>query len=173
MSVPSLLSAAALALAFAVAPLAAQTSSKPTVQVSQPWTRATATGQAVGGGYLTLRNPGPVADRLLGARSPAAERVELHSMAMEGDVMKMRPVDAVDVPAGGSVELKPGGLHLMLLGLKKPLQPGQSVPLTLRFEKAGEVPVQLQVQGSGAPAQDAGHDHGAGHDTEHGASHTH
>jgi len=173
MSVPSLLSAAALALALAVgaAPLAAQTASQPTVQVSQPWTRATATGQAVGGGYLTLRNSGPVADRLLGARSPAAERVELHSMAMEGDVMKMRPVDAVDVPAGGSVELKPGGLHLMLLGLKKPLQPGQSVPLTLRFEKAGDVPVQLQVQGSGAPAQDAGHDQGAGH--EHGASHTH
>ena len=73
----------------------------------------------------------------------------------------------------GSVELKPGGMHLMLLGLKQPLQPGQSVPLTLRFEKAGEVPVQLQVQGTGAPAQDAGHDHGAGHGHDHGASHTH
>ena len=173
MTFPALLSATALALACAATPLAAQTA-RPGIEVGQPWTRATGAGQGVGGGYLSLHNPGKTADRLLGASSPAAERIELHLMAMEGDVMRMRQVESVELPPGGRVELKPGGLHLMLMGLKQPLQAGQAVPLTLRFEKAGEVPVRLQVQGSGAQPQGGGHEHGPGHEHgghEHGAMH--
>jgi hypothetical protein len=157
MKLSSLLAAGALALAGAVAPLAAQTAAKSGIEVRQPWTRATTAGQSVGAGYLTLRNAGPRPDRLLGASSPAAERVELHSMAMEGDVMRMRAVDSLELPAGGSFELKPGGLHLMLLGLKRPLQPGQPVPLTLRFEKAGEVAVEVSVDAPAAPVQHGKH----------------
>lgn len=172
MKFPSLLSATALALACAAAPLAAQTAAQSGIEVGQPWTRATAAGQGVGGGYLSLHNPGKSSDRLLGASSPAAERVELHRMAMEGDVMRMRPVESIDLPPGGRVELKPGGLHLMLMGLKQPLEAGKTVPLTLRFEKAGEVPVRLQVQAPGAPAQpQAGGGHGHGHEHEHGHEH--
>lgn len=134
MKFPSLLSATALALACAAAPLAAQTAAQSGIEVGQPWTRATAAGQGVGGGYLSLHNPGKSSDRLLGASSPAAERVELHRMAMEGDVMRMRQVSAIALPAGKPVELKPGGLHLMLLGLKAPLKAGESVSFTLVIE---------------------------------------
>lgn len=172
MKFPSLLSATALALACSAVPLAAQTAG-PRIEVGQPWTRTTTAGQGVGGGYLSLHNAGKTSDRLLGASSPAAERVELHRMAMEGDVMRMRPVESIELPPGGRVELKPGGLHLMLMGLKQPLQAGQAVPLTLRFEKAGEVPVRLQVQAPGAPAepQAGGQGHGHEHGHEHGAMH--
>ena len=118
------------------------------IQIEQPRTRATAAGQAVGGGFLKLTNGGP-ADRLVSARSPASSTVELHTMRMEGDVMRMREVEAIELPAGQTVELKPGGLHLMLMGLKAPLKAGETVPVTLKFEKAGEVTVQLKVEGAG------------------------
>jgi copper(I)-binding protein len=117
------------------------------IQIEQPRTRATAAGQAVGGGFLKLTNGGP-ADRLIAARSPASNTVELHTMRMEGDVMRMREVEAIELPAGQTVELKPGGLHLMLMGLKAPLKAGETVPVTLKFEKAGEVTVQLKVEGT-------------------------
>lgn len=126
------------------------------IKVSQPWSRATTAGQAVGGGFLILSNEGASADRLLSASTPAAERVELHSMALDGDVMRMRQVQAVDVPAGGKVELKPGGLHLMLMGLKAPLQAGKTVPITLNFEKGGAVQAVLEVRSS-MPAAAASH----------------
>jgi copper(I)-binding protein len=122
-----------------------------TIDIDSPHARATAAGQAVGGGYFKLVNGG-AADKLVAARSPAAASVELHSMRMEGDVMRMRQVDAIELPAGQTVELKPGGLHLMLMGLKAPLKAGDSVPVTLRFEKAGEVTVQLKVEAPGASA---------------------
>jgi copper(I)-binding protein len=125
--------------------------------VSQAWVRPTVQGQTGGGGYLRIDNPGGAADRLLGASSDVAASTELHSMSMDGDVMRMRKVDGIDVPAGGKVELKPGGLHLMFIGLKAPLQAGTKVPLTLRFEKAGEVKAQAQVAAR-APA-DGGHEH--------------
>lgn len=95
---------------------------------------------------MKLHNVGDTADRLLGGSTVAAERVEMHTMSMEGNVMKMREVVAIDIPAGQIVELKPGHLHLMLQGLKAPLQANTKVPLTLRFEKAGEVKVELKVE---------------------------
>ncbi|MBX3636350.1 MAG: copper chaperone PCu(A)C [Rubrivivax sp.] len=132
------------------------------IQILQPWARPTVAGQAGGGGFLTLRGAAS-ADRLIGGTAPGiAERVELHTMRMEGDVMRMREVPAIDVPAGQTVELKPGGLHVMFMGLKAPLKEGDSFALTLRFEKAGEKTVQVQVSmrppaGAAAAMPAAGH----------------
>ena len=137
-----LIAAGVCAIALS-APAAAQ------VKVDSAWARPTAPGQPVGGGYLTLRSVG--ADRLLGGSTPAAERVELHSMAMVGDVMKMRQLDALALPAGRSVKLEPGGMHLMLVGLKAPLKVGDKLALTLKFEKAGEVRAELTVLSGPAP----------------------
>lgn len=116
------------------------------LRIEQAWARPTVTGQSIGGGYVSITNTGRVADRLVGGSTPAARRVELHAMTMEGDVMRMRQIDAIDLPPGRQVKLEPGGLHLMLIDLTAPLKTGASVPLTLRFEKAGEVPVQLSVR---------------------------
>ena len=132
------------------------------ITITHPWTRA-AGANANGAGFMTLRNAG-AADRLLGASSPAARRVELHTHIREGDVMRMRPVPAIELPAGQSVELRPGGLHLMLIGLTAALPQGGELPLTLRFERAGEVQVVLPVQGAGArgPGAPAPGGHGSG-----------
>lgn len=131
-------------------------------KVADAWARPTVQGQSAGGGYLRIDNTGGAADRLLAASADVSATVELHTMTMEGDVMRMRRVDAIDVPAGQVVELKPGGLHIMFMGLKAPLRTGTSFPLTLRFEKAGEVKATMQVaprvQGD-APSGHAGHRH--------------
>jgi len=124
--------------------LAAASGAFAQVKVEQPWARPTVEGQMAGGAFLKIQNVGG-ADRLLSASSSAAGMVQLHTMSMEGDVMKMREVEAIDLPAGKTVELKPGGLHLMLMGLKSPLKEGSKVPLTLKFEKAGEVKVEVPV----------------------------
>lgn len=116
------------------------------VHIEKPWARATVPGASVGGGYLVIRNTGAKGDRLVGVSSPASARVEVHEMKMEKDVMRMREVGGVDVPANGAVELKPGGYHLMFIDLKAPLKEGAKVPVTLRFEKAGEVKAELAVQ---------------------------
>lgn len=143
----------AAALVIASQALAAQGAAPP-LEVRDAWTRATPRAAPVAAGYLEVRNAGP-ADRLLGASSPYAERVELHVMAREGDVMKMREVAALDVPARGVLRLEPGGAHLMIMGPRRPFRPGARVPVTLRFERAGEVGVELEVREPGA----AGHAH--------------
>lgn len=135
----------ALTLALAVTPALAQ------VRIDDAWARATPPGAKVGAGYLKISTS--VADRLIGAASPAAARVELHVTTKEGEVMRMRQVKAYDIPVGGSFALEPGGAHLMLVDLKAPLKEGTKVPMTLRFEKAGEVKIVLQVRALGA----AGH----------------
>lgn len=116
------------------------------IRIDHPWARPTVTGQPAGGGFVVLHNGANTTDRLLAVQTPAAERVELHHMQMDGDVMRMRQVDAIDLPAGATVRLEPGGLHLMLVGLKAPLKGGSRVPLTLRFEKAGELTVELAIE---------------------------
>jgi copper(I)-binding protein len=121
------------------------------VKIEDPWTRATAPGAKVGAGYMKITSTAP--DRLVGASTPAAGRVELHVTSKEGEVMRMREVKAYDIPAKGGFELKPGGAHLMLVDLKAPLKQGTKVPVTLRFEKAGEVKVELQVRALGAVRQ--------------------
>lgn len=130
--------------------------------IGHPWTRETAATQSVGGGFLTIRNGGKTADRLVSASSPFAAEVQIHTMSMDGGVMKMRPLkDGITIPAGQTVELKPGGLHIMFIGLKQPFKKGGQIPATLKFLKAGTVKVSFAVQpvDSSAPME-AGH---AGH----------
>ena len=128
------------------------------VSVDRPWSRATPPGAKVGAGFMQLRNAG-AADRVVGASSPVAGRVEMHITVRDGDVMKMREVTSFEVPAGGSVVLKPGGAHLMLLDLKRPLKKGEKVPLRLKLEKGGELKMELSVEEMGArqPAHRGGH----------------
>ncbi len=138
------------------AALFAASAAQAQVTIEKPWVRATAPGARVGGGYLMIRNAGAAADRLVGASSPAAARVELHVHIKEGEVMKMREVRAFDVPAKGAFELKPGGAHLMFMELKRPFKEGESVPVKLRFEKAGELSADFHVgRLGGAMAPDA------------------
>ena len=125
------------------------------LKAEQAWARPTGAGQQAGGAYVILHNGGATADRLLGGSTPAAERVEVHEMRMDGSVMRMRELAALELPAGKSTRLEPGGLHLMLMGLKAPLKVGDQVPLKLRFEKAGEIGVVLLVQTRPAAAADA------------------
>lgn len=131
---------------LASVPAAAHGYGKGDIQVRHPWARATPPGATVGAGYLEIRNNGRTADRLVGAVSPVAERVELHLTTRNGEVMKMREAQRLDVPARQRLALRPGGPHLMLVGLKKPLAKGDRVPLTLRFERAGELTIELEVQ---------------------------
>jgi copper(I)-binding protein len=118
--------------------------------IGHPYARSTAPGQPAGGAYLSINNAGGAADKLVSATADVAASVELHEMKMEGNVMRMREVPGIDVPAGQAVALKPGGLHIMLMGLKAPLKQGDKFPLKLKFEKAGEVTVTVNVEGPGA-----------------------
>jgi copper(I)-binding protein len=122
----------------------AQSKAQTQPQVQDAWARPTVQGQTVGGGYFRI-DGGPTADRLLAVSADIAQSVELHTMRMDGDVMRMRQLDSVDVPAKQSVEFKPGGMHVMLIGLKTPLKVGNNFPMTLRFEKAGSVSVNVRV----------------------------
>ena len=115
------------------------------ITVQDAWARATPPGAKIAAGYLVIRNAG-AADRLVSASSPAAERVETHMTTRDGDVLRMHEVKGYEVPARGTLELKPGGSHLMLVNIKAPLKEGMSVPLTLNFEKAGEVKTELAVR---------------------------
>lgn len=119
------------------------------VKIEQPWARASAGRAANGGAFMTLTNAGGP-DRLLKAASPVARTVELHTHINEDGVMKMRAVPAIDLPAGAKVELKPGSFHVMLIGLHAPLKEGTQFPLTLTFEKAGTVELQVPVRKPGA-----------------------
>jgi len=127
------------------------------IDLRDAYAHATSTAQPVGAGFVTIGNSGP-ADRLLGIACACSQSAELHSMAMEGGVMKMRKLEAIDIPAKGKVALEPGGLHLMLIGLKAPLAEGQEVPLELRFDKAGVVKTVLKVKAR-VPAGHEGHEH--------------
>ena len=119
------------------------------VSAEHPWTRATPPGAKTGAGFMQLKNAG-AADRVVGASSPVAGRVEMHITVREGDVMKMREVKGFDVPAKGSFELKPGGAHLMLMDLKRPIKKGDRVPLTLKLEKGGELKLEMTAEEAGA-----------------------
>src|SRR5271167_584296 len=142
MSIKLLAFAASLALASAAL---AQTNQ---LDVSDAWARASPGKAENGVAYLTIRSPTP--DRLVAASSPVAKKAELHTMEMAGMVMKMRPLAGLDIPAGQPVTLKPGGDHVMLMGLNGPLHEGQSFPLTLNFEKAGARTVTVAVEKPGA-----------------------
>ena len=116
------------------------------IAIVDPYSRPTLAGTVNGVAYLTLTNQGPALDGLLRAESPRAKMVQLHTHIHEGAVMRMRPVSSIDIAAGGQVILQPGGLHLMLLGVDKPFKTGEKIPLTLYFERAGTLTLELPVQ---------------------------
>jgi periplasmic copper chaperone A len=116
------------------------------ITISDAWASQTPGGVDVSAGYLVISNGGDTQDRLISASSPRAARVEIHEMVMEGAVMRMRPVAAVDVPAHGEAALAPGGQHLMFIGVTEPFAPGQTVDVRLVFETTGEIAVSLPVR---------------------------
>lgn len=140
------LTAAALALAFAVTIAAAHSYAVGAIKIGHPWAGATPPGAQVGGGYLSIENTGATPVRLIGARTPIADHVEIHTMTMDGGVMRMRMVPSITIAPGANVEFKPGGLHLMLVGLKRPLVDKDKAALTLLFDGGISIDVELHVQ---------------------------
>ena len=142
--------AAALAALLAT-PVRAEDVKAGDLVISQAWTRATPGGAKTGGGFLTIENKGSAADRLVSASADVAGKVEVHEMAVNDGVMKMRPIEGgLAIEPGKTVKLAPGGYHLMMMNLKNPLKQGEKLPVTLQFEKAGKVTVTLDVEGVGA-----------------------
>lgn len=131
------------------------------VEIVEPWARASLAGRN-SAAYMTIVNHGAAQDRLVAAASPVARVVELHTHRMDNGVMRMRPVEAIEVNVGEPAVLRPGGLHVMLIGLTRDLKAGETVPLTLRFETAGERTVEVPVLPAGA-AGPGGHGHGHRH----------
>jgi len=125
------------------------------LRVGHPYARATPPGARAGGAFFTVENRGAQDDRLIAVASPVATAAELHTMAMDGTVMRMRALREIDIPAGAKVALKPGGFHVMLLDLKQPLAVGEEIPMTLTFERAGTINVTVNVESMVPPADAA------------------
>jgi len=132
------------------------------IKIEDPYARATVPAQKAGGAFVKIKNTG-TADKLIAVSSPVAKEMQLHTMSMEGNVMKMREVKAIDIPANGAVELQPGGFHLMLIDLKSQLKAGDEIPVKLKFEKAGEVEVKFHVKDMRPAHGQPGHDHSRDH----------
>ena len=139
---------AALSLCAGIA--CAQSYTFDNLRIDHPYARPTPPGARTGGAYLAIENRGGEADRLLRVTTTAAGSAEIHSMTMDGNVMRMRAIAALDIPPRATTSLKPGGYHLMLLDLKRPLMSGDTISLTLTFERKGvvEVPVRVEAAGS-------------------------
>lgn len=143
----------AASLVLAALPAAGHDYKLGTLEIATPWTRATAPTAKSGGGFMTITNKGTTADRLVSARSNSAARVEIHEMKMDGSVMRMRELEkGLEIPPGATVALKPGGFHIMFMELKAPFAVNGKVPLTLVFEKAGSIDVEMTVEAMGAGA---------------------
>jgi copper(I)-binding protein len=142
---------AAVVLAFGIGgAIKAQTPTASSIDVEQPWARATPPGAKTGAAYMTLVNNGTTADRLLGATTPLADKVEFHKETEENGVSRMREVPNVEVQPGAKVIFKPGEMHMMMVGLRQPLTEGKNLPLTLKFEKAGNIAVTASIGKVGA-----------------------
>jgi len=133
------------------------------IDIENPWARASAGPAKAGAAFMEIKNDSVTADRVTGASADVSEAVELHTHIRDGDVMRMRQVEFIEVPANGAVELKPGGLHVMFLGLKAPLKEGETFPLTLTFENADDMTVEVEVKKAGAMGDMHGQGHGEGH----------
>ncbi len=128
------------------------------IEIHDAWSRATPPKAAAGGAFFTVANSGSAPDSLKAARSEVAKTVELHTHVKEGEVMRMTPVAEIVIPPGGAVALAPGGLHVMLIGLKAKLAEGTSFPLELEFAQAGKVTVMVDVKAIGAMGSGMRHD---------------
>jgi copper(I)-binding protein len=134
------------------------------LKIENPQARSTVPAQKMSGGFLKIENDGTSADKLIAASSSVSKSMELHTMIMDNNVMRMREVKSIDLPAKSKVELRPGGLHLMFIDLNKQLKAGDIIPVKLKFEKAGEVEVKFQVMGNKPPDHgQPGHDHKKDH----------
>ena len=120
------------------------------IVIEQPWVRATPGGAKVAGGYMTITNTGSEPDRLIGGVLPQAGRFGVHEMKMNGNVMQMREVEGLEIKPGQKIELSPSGYHVMFTELREPLKQGDTLKGQLRFEKAGAVDIEYQVEGVGA-----------------------
>lgn len=143
------------ALTLLAGPCLAQNYKVGAIEIEQPWARATPKGASIGAAYMKITNTGTEPDRLVGGSIDFARRFEVHSMTMEQGVMKMREVkDGLEIKPGETVELKPGGYHVMFVDLKEPLKKGEDVTVTLKFAKAGTIDVKYPVEamGAGGPA---------------------
>ena len=148
-----LLSAAILG--FSAAAASAHEYKLGTLEIDHPYARATPPNAPVSGGYMTIRNTGPEADRLVSAEATFADRVEIHEMTMEGEVMKMRQLaDGLEIPAGDEVVLQPGGYHVMFIGIDSQFKEGEIRKAKLTFEKAGTIELDFQVENVGAMKMD-------------------
>jgi copper(I)-binding protein len=123
-----------------------------TLRITNAFARATPPGAKVAGAFMSIENQGRETDRLVSASSPVAGLVEIHEMAMDGGMMKMRAIKGIDVRPGATVDLKPGGYHVMLEDLKQPLKQGEQIPVLLTFEKAGTVEIKVRIEPMGAAA---------------------
>ena len=141
------LKAAAAGLMFVAFAAQAQEFKAGNITIEHAWARPSAGTTKLSAAYMTLKNGGKEADTLKSASSPVAEKVEVHENIMDNGVMKMRQVQGgLAIPAGGEVNLKPGGVHIMLIGLKQNLELGQTVPLKLSFANAGDTEIQAKVE---------------------------
>lgn len=164
---------ASLALALAVTgPAQAHEYEAAGISVAHPWARATPGGAKVGAAYMEIKAKDGVADTLISASTPVAGRVEIHTHTMDDGVMKMRRIENLPIGDGKSVVLRPSGDHIMLMDLKAPLKEGDLLPLTLIFEKAGEIKVEATVEPVGAKGPH-GLDHQPGHEAGGGSDHGH
>lgn len=147
----------AAAVSVLALPAMAQDYKIGSLEITTPWTRATPPSARTGGGFMTITNKGTTADRLVSARSNASDKVEIHEVQMDGSVMRMRELaKGLEIAPGATVMLKPGGYHIMFMELKAPIAKDAKVPLTLVFEKAGSVDVQLNAEAMGAMPQGHG-----------------
>lgn len=144
-----LICASLLALSLGVN-VHAQTPGANAIVVEHAWARATPAGAQTGAVYMTVVNNGAMPDRLLDVTTPVADKVQIHKVSEENGVSSMRELRTMDVAPGAKVIFKPGDMHAMLVGLKQPLKEGQTIPLTLNFEKAGKVNVVASVAKVGA-----------------------
>jgi periplasmic copper chaperone A len=152
------------AIAFLSGRAAAETYRVGSIEISNPWARATPKGAPVGGAYMTITNKGAEADRLVGAVSPVAAKLEVHQMSMDKGVMSMRPASGgLEIKPGQTVVLNPESFHLMLLGLKQPLTQGERLKATLEFAKAGKVDLEYVIESIGAQGPGSATPGGAAH----------
>ncbi|MFC5472399.1 copper chaperone PCu(A)C [Paraherbaspirillum soli] len=130
------------------------------LHIGHPYARATVAGQPSGGAFLSIENSGKETDKLIGVSSPAAKSAEIHTMTLDGDVMKMREVGEIELKPATTVLMTPGnGYHIMLIGLTQPLKAGDKFPLTLIFQKAGKIEVSVQVTDISGKQAEAAHPH--------------
>jgi copper(I)-binding protein len=150
-SIARAVACATMLVRFLAVPALAEEVKAGDLVISQAWSRATPGGAKLAGGYLTIENKGPAPDRLIGGSADVSDKIQVHEMTTKDGVMTMRPLDGgLTIEPGKTVKLAPGGYHLMMFDLKKPLKQGDKLPVTLEFEKAGKVKLSFDVQGMGA-----------------------